>query len=136
MILGIVVNGLIVANPVQEKGGHNKTYIGKIAIVRNNMYILVAPDRIRIMNRTVSWKLSTTIAVNEVTLYIEAKRSVSIEMERGIVFKILRHKVTKNHPDRVDYLGFYVEHGFMFSEYVHGLLGERAEIITYNFTIE
>lgn len=104
--------------------GQYKTYLGQIGIVRNKMKITVSPTRIIVLDKILPWNSATSITVKGVKVTVEPKKSVAIEMERGIVFRILRHKVKANHPTKVDFLGFYIEDGIGLSEYVHGLIGQ------------
>lgn len=132
-ILGVVVNGIVVGKDLDtnittsslHRPAHRRTYFGEIAILYHGGAIRITPQVIKINNMKLRWKTSQFLTVGGAMVTVTAKKNITVRLKNGIVFGVLRHKVHKPHPSKVDYLGFYVEDGSKLSKHTHGLIGER-----------
>ena len=135
---GIVVNGHVVGKESEDKSNsltnpqrqeehpassHMRTYFGEISILYRGGAILVSPSYIRINKKTLKWRTSQYLSTGGATIEVVAKKNVTVSLGEGLTFVVLRHKVHKPHPTKVDFLGFYVEDGSRLSKKTHGLIG-------------
>ncbi|XP_048465956.1 inter-alpha-trypsin inhibitor heavy chain H2 [Rhincodon typus] len=70
-----------------------------------------------------------------VVVSVQKNTNVIITVGEDMVFLILLHRVWKNHPTNVDFLGFYAPPSNNYSTSVHGLIGQfihEPEVNVYN----
>ena len=128
---GIVVNGYVVGKKPEE-GKHMRTYFGKISImtIDREVSVTVMPSKIKVNDKALTWRNSTTYTVSGVSVNVAARKNVTVSFFNDVTFVVARHKVRKHHPVKVDYLGFYISNGNGLSKKVHGLIGEDALILS------
>ncbi len=118
------MNGLVVGKtPKSSVHQKMRTYFGEIHILATTANISVASNWITINDKHFRWKTFRRVSIDGATVEISSKRNVTIQVGEGLVFTVLRHKVKKPHPTKVDFLGFYVKDGTALSTQTHGLIG-------------
>ena len=123
------MNGLIVGKQKSNSAKQERTYFGRIAVILPHVTVIITPNKIMVNKTVHRWRLNTKITSGGATVDIHRKRSVTVSLGRGIAFTVVRHKVGKNHPFKVDFLGFYVENGSGLSKEAHGLIGKLFNMV-------
>lgn len=59
---------------------------------------------------------------------MKKEKSVTLTVNKELVFSVLLHRVWKKHPVNVDFLGIYAPPTDKFSPSVHGLLGKVFQL--------
>lgn len=136
-----VVNALIVAKevrdpvqPIASPADHKQpTYLGQISVMHGPCSVIISPRAIQVENviyrwpphnNTMSMRCGQWMAIDA-----DGRRHVTVTVQSDVVVRILRHAVSESHPFKVDFLGFYVERGTGLSEFTHGLIGRKNNII-------
>ncbi|XP_013407760.1 inter-alpha-trypsin inhibitor heavy chain H3 isoform X2 [Lingula anatina] len=122
----ITVNAKIVARKGSTKTWNKtKTYFGAIGFLHGNTRVKVGPHSIKINDKTYNWRQNTVISTTDgVKVTIHKKRNVTIGVGNGKEFAIVRHRVKRNHPTKVSFVGFYILSGDGLSSRSHGLIGQ------------
>ena len=108
-----------------------RTYFGKIAILSPFLNMTINPNKVKFIGKNgngesvekvVYWN-TTEIITPTYTVNITRNKYLTVSLAQGIVVSVLRHKVRKHHPFKVDYLGLYVTDGTGLSHKTAGLIG-------------
>ena len=75
------------------------------------------------VEKVVFWNI-TEIITPTYTVNITRNNYLTVSLAQGVVVSVLRHKVRKHHPFKVDYLGLYVTDGTGLSLKTTGLIGK------------
>ncbi|CAH2275549.1 inter-alpha-trypsin inhibitor heavy chain H2 [Pelobates cultripes] len=127
--LGIGVNGRIVSAK-KEKNSKLNTYFGTIGMYfkQHNMKIEISTEKITVKDEsythTMPWSESCSMMINSLTLTVKRNSNFTITVNENLSFLIILHRVWKNHPINVDFLGLYAPFENKFSSSVHGLIGQ------------
>ena len=152
--LGTVVNAEITASRElalhradftgEAQQPRTKTYLGKISVLHDATHVVVEPSTVSVNNVSYSWSRNSTVAlpggrsgdrsavsadapVGSDVVDVLARRHVTVTLNSGAVLRILRHVASSSlHPEKVDFLGFYIEDETGLSEYTHGLIGKLS----------
>ncbi|XP_059510448.1 inter-alpha-trypsin inhibitor heavy chain H2 isoform X2 [Stegostoma tigrinum] len=139
-IKGIVINGKIIGGK-EAKNGKLNTYFGIIGLhfTKLNLSFEINTEKIRLkdgQHKTLLWwSESSTLTHAGVVVSVQKNTNVTITVGEDMAFLILLHRVWKNHPTNVDFLGFYAPPSNNFSTSVHGLIGQfihEPEVNVYN----
>ncbi|XP_032896044.1 inter-alpha-trypsin inhibitor heavy chain H2 [Amblyraja radiata] len=139
-IKGIVVNGQIISGK-KAKNTKLNTYFGTIGIRFTNLSLSfdISTEKIRLKDGNhktlLQWSENAVLTHSSYVVSVRKNSNVTITVGEDVVFLILLHRVWKNHPTNVDFLGFYTPPTNMFSTSVHGLIGQFArepEVHVYN----
>ncbi|GCC35021.1 hypothetical protein chiPu_0013500 [Chiloscyllium punctatum] len=128
-IRGIAINGKIIGGK-QTKNGKLNTYFGTIGLHFTNLNLSfeINTEKIRLkdgQHKTLLWWSESSILTHAgVVVSVQRNNNVTITVGEDMVFLILLHRVWKNHPTNVDFLGFYAPPTNNFSTSVHGLIGQ------------
>ncbi|XP_043569160.1 inter-alpha-trypsin inhibitor heavy chain H2 [Chiloscyllium plagiosum] len=128
-IKGIAINGKIIGGK-QTKNGKLNTYFGTIGLHFTNLNLSfeINTEKIRLKDgqrKTLLWWSESSILTHAgVVVSVQRNTNVTITVGEDMVFLILLHRVWKNHPTNVDFLGFYASPKNNFSTSVHGLIGQ------------
>ena len=132
-ITDITVNGLVVGKiPMTDKIQRMRTYFGKLAILSPFLNITVNPNKVKFigkksngntLNKVTYWNKTETITSN-FSVNITGNKYLTVSLAEGITLSVLRHKVRKHHPFKVDYLGLYITDGTGLSLQTKGLIGK------------
>ncbi|XP_034620413.1 inter-alpha-trypsin inhibitor heavy chain H2 [Trachemys scripta elegans] len=137
---GIVVNGQLIG----AKKPENKklsTYFGKIGFYFKNkgLKVEISTEMITLKDGSystaLSWSDTGSIIRKRLLVSVKKDRSVTIAMDTEMSFIVLLHRVWKNHPVNVDFLGIYIPPTNRFSPSAHGLIGQfmsEPEVHIYN----
>lgn len=135
-ISDITVNGQVVGKPpVSSSVPRMRTYFGKIAILSPSINITINPVKIKIQgraaagghpfSRTVHWNSTRLVSGGGAcAVNVTGSRSLVVRWSGDLVLTVIRHRVRRNHPFKVDYLGLYVTEGDGLSSHTTGLIGE------------
>ena len=131
-ITDITVNGLVVGKiPMTDKIKRMRTYFGKIAILSPFLNMTINPNKVKFIGKNgngesveqvVFWN-KTEIITPTYTVNITRNKYLTVSLARSVIVSVLRHKVRKHHPFKVDYLGLYVTDGTGLSHKTMGLIG-------------
>ncbi|XP_042655539.1 inter-alpha-trypsin inhibitor heavy chain H3 isoform X1 [Tyto alba] len=139
-VTGITVNGQLIGDKRANSDAKiQNTYFGKLGIANKHLdlKLTVTPEKITIQNgnekTSFTWLDSVTLQQEGLTLIINSKKSLVLQMGSGASFVIVLHQVWKKHPLHQDFLGLYVLESDKLSEQTHGLLGQFFHPI--DFTI-
>ncbi|KAG9483685.1 hypothetical protein GDO78_009549 [Eleutherodactylus coqui] len=139
--LGVSVNGELIGK--EETGNNvisNRTYLGRLAIINRDrkIKIEVTTDKIIVLNhenkKTFSWQKTMSLTKEGFNLIINEENNLTLSFGEGATFLIILHKVWKNHPLPMKFLGFYTLDDHTFSKGVHGLLGQFFHGIDYEIS--
>ncbi|XP_068132157.1 inter-alpha-trypsin inhibitor heavy chain H2 isoform X2 [Hyperolius riggenbachi] len=127
--LDMTVNGKIVT---AKKAKDNKlnTYFGTFGMYfkQLDMKVEVSTEKITLKDasysRVMSWSESTTLSYSRLTVAVKKESNVTITIDNNMTFLIVLHRVWKNHPINVDFLGLYFPTASSFSDATHGLIGQ------------
>uniref|UniRef100_A0A8C4UGE6 Inter-alpha-trypsin inhibitor heavy chain 2 n=1 Tax=Falco tinnunculus TaxID=100819 RepID=A0A8C4UGE6_FALTI len=120
---GVVVNGQLIGAKKTENKKLN-TYFGKIGF-----YFKAKGLKVEITTETITLKdgsYSITLTWSDTGLLVSMKKenNVTITVGKEMSFMVLLHRVWKNHPVNVDFLGIYIPPENQFSPAAHGLIGQ------------
>ncbi|XP_078275613.1 inter-alpha-trypsin inhibitor heavy chain H2 [Rhinoraja longicauda] len=130
-IKGIVVNGKIISGK-KTKNNKLNTYFGTIGIQFTNLNLSfdISTEKIRLKDGNhktlLQWSENAVLTHSSFVVSVRRDSNVTITVGEDLVFLIVRHRVWKNHPTNVDFLGFYTPPTNVFSTSVHGLIGQFA----------
>ncbi|KAM4677652.1 inter-alpha-trypsin inhibitor heavy chain H2 [Discoglossus pictus] len=138
--LGISINGQIVTAK-QAKGGKLNTYFGTMGLhfKELNVKIEITTEKITVKDASysnvMSWAESTSMTRDRLDISVMQNGNITITLDGDLTFTVLLHRVWKNHPINVDFLGLYISPTNKFSSSVHGLIGQfmnQPEVNIYN----
>ncbi|XP_068013782.1 inter-alpha-trypsin inhibitor heavy chain H3-like [Melanerpes formicivorus] len=139
-VTGITVNGELIGDKRPNSDAKiQNTYFGKLGIANKHLdlKVTVTPEKITVQNGNektgFSWLDSVTLQQEGLTLTINRKKNVMLQMGSSASFVIVLHQVWKKHPLHQDFLGLYTLEGDKLSTQTHGLLGQFFHPI--DFTI-
>ena len=131
-ITDITVNGLVVGKiPMTDKIKRMRTYFGKLAILSPFLNMTINPNKVKLtakngngesLEKVVFWN-KTEIITPIYMVNITGNNYLTVSLAQGVMVSVLRHKVRKHHPFKVDYLGLYVTDGTGLSLKTTGLIG-------------
>ncbi|XP_041059074.1 inter-alpha-trypsin inhibitor heavy chain H2 [Carcharodon carcharias] len=139
-IKGVTINGKIIGGK-KTKNKKLNTYFGTIGLHFTNLNLSfeVSTENIRLKDgkhKTLLWWSESSILTHaSAVVSVNKNTNVTITVGEDMVFLILLHRVWKNHPTNVDFLGFYAPPTNNFSTNVHGLIGQfthEPEVNVYN----
>ncbi|XP_074831644.1 inter-alpha-trypsin inhibitor heavy chain H2 isoform X2 [Carettochelys insculpta] len=137
---GVLVNGQLIG----AKKPENKklsTYFGKIGFYFKNKGLKVEISTEMIIlkdgsySTALSWSDTGSIIRRRLQVSVKKDSSVTITTDMEMSFLVLLHRVWKNHPVNVDFLGVYIPPTNKFSSSAHGLIGQfmsEPDIQIYN----
>ncbi|CAM5085917.1 unnamed protein product [Eretmochelys imbricata] len=126
---GIVINGQLTGAKKQENKKLS-TYFGKIGFYFKNKGLKVEISTETIIlkdgsySTALSWSDTGSIIRKRLLVSVKKERTVTIAMDTEMSFMVLLHRVWKNHPVNVDFLGIYIPPTNRFSPSAHGLIGQ------------
>uniref|UniRef100_A0A7M4DYA7 Inter-alpha-trypsin inhibitor heavy chain 2 n=1 Tax=Crocodylus porosus TaxID=8502 RepID=A0A7M4DYA7_CROPO len=133
---GVAVNGQLIGAKKQENEKLN-TYFGKIGFYfkSKGLKVEVSTELITLKDGSYSTGLSwadTGSALISLGVYASARLLVSVKKEHNVTitvdeemsFMVVLHRVWKNHPVNVDFLGIYIPPSNLYSSKAHGLIGK------------
>ncbi|XP_067915616.1 inter-alpha-trypsin inhibitor heavy chain H2 isoform X2 [Heterodontus francisci] len=138
-VKGVVINGKIIGG--KKTTNKLNTYFGTIGLHFTNLNLSfeISTEKIRLKDGKhkthLWWSESSILTHASVVVSVEKNCNVTIVVGEDMVFLILLHRVWKNHPTNVDFLGFYAPPTNSFSTNVHGLIGQfihEPEVNIYN----
>ncbi|XP_054023294.1 inter-alpha-trypsin inhibitor heavy chain H3 [Dryobates pubescens] len=139
-VTGITVNGELIGDKRPNSDAKvQTTYFGKLGIANKHLdlKVTVTPEKITVQNGNektgFSWLDSVTLQQEGLTLIINRKKNLMLQMGSSASFVIVLHQVWKKHPLHQDFLGLYTLEGDKLSTQTHGLLGQFFHPI--DFTI-
>ncbi|XP_051890047.1 inter-alpha-trypsin inhibitor heavy chain H2 [Pristis pectinata] len=139
-IQGIAINGKIISGK-KAKNKKLNTYFGTIGLhfTKLNLSFEISTEKIRLKDGNhktfLQWSENAMLTHASFVVRVKKNSNVIITMGEDMVFLILLHRVWKNHPTNVDFLGFYTPPTNKFSASVHGLIGQfthEPEVNVYN----
>ncbi|XP_038667812.1 inter-alpha-trypsin inhibitor heavy chain H2 [Scyliorhinus canicula] len=139
-IKGIVINGNIIGGK-KTKNKKLNTYFGTFGLHFTNLNLSfeISTEKIRLKDgkhKTVLWWSESSHLIHaSAVVSVNKNANVTIAVGEDMIFLILLHRVWKNHPTNVDFLGFYAPPTNNFSTNVHGLIGQfihEPEVNMYN----
>ncbi|XP_065275523.1 inter-alpha-trypsin inhibitor heavy chain H2 [Emys orbicularis] len=137
---GIVVNGQLIGAKKHENKKLS-TYFGKIGFYFKNkgLKVEISTEMITLKDGSystaLSWSDTGSIIRKRLLVSVKKDRSVTIAMDTEMSFMVLLHRVWKNHPVNIDFLGIYIPPTNRFSPSAHGLIGQfmsEPEVHIYN----
>ncbi|XP_075455532.1 inter-alpha-trypsin inhibitor heavy chain H2 [Ascaphus truei] len=138
--LDVVINGQIVAAK-QSKDDKINTFFGTFGMYfkKQNLKIEISTEKITLKDgsysRIMSWAESSSLTRDSLAVSVKKNSNVTITVNEDLTFLIVLHRVWKNHPVNVDFLGIYIPPTNKFSPTVHGLIGQfmnEPEVSVYN----
>ncbi|XP_060766188.1 inter-alpha-trypsin inhibitor heavy chain H3a [Neoarius graeffei] len=136
-VTGIVVNGQTIGDKKINPEKTINTYFGRFGIIHGKFGIrlVVTTQDILVFEEDKQakffWSENTSIKGPNMDLQVAKDRSLTVTFRNSMKFVIILHKVWKKHPYHQDYLGFYTLDSHLFSQRVHGLLGQFFHGITF-----
>ncbi|XP_043944294.1 inter-alpha-trypsin inhibitor heavy chain H2 isoform X2 [Protopterus annectens] len=138
--IGIAINGKIIGakKPVSSK---LQTYFGTFGFyfLEKDLQIEINTERIITKDgknhAVMYWSETGSMIQKGVTISVQKNTKVKIALNEDMYFVIYLHRVWKQHPVNVDFLGIYAPTTNKFSSTVHGLIGQffnEPEINVYN----
>uniref|UniRef100_A0A8C0EMD2 Inter-alpha-trypsin inhibitor heavy chain 2 n=1 Tax=Bubo bubo TaxID=30461 RepID=A0A8C0EMD2_BUBBB len=122
---GVVVNGQLVGAKKTENKKLN-TYFGKIGFYFKNKGLKVEITTGTITLKDGSYGITLTWSDTGLLISVKKESNVTITVGEEMSFMVLLHRVWKNHPVNVDFLGIYIPPENQFSPEAHGLIGQFA----------
>uniref|UniRef100_A0A8C4K268 Inter-alpha-trypsin inhibitor heavy chain 2 n=1 Tax=Dromaius novaehollandiae TaxID=8790 RepID=A0A8C4K268_DRONO len=126
---GIVVNGqLIGAKKTENK--KLSTYFGKIGFYFKNkgLKVEISTKTVTLKDGsysiTLTWSDTGHIIRKQLLISVKKESNVTITVGEKMSFMVLLHRVWKNHPVNVDFLGIYIPPENQLSPAAHGLIGQ------------
>ncbi|XP_075713583.1 inter-alpha-trypsin inhibitor heavy chain H2 isoform X2 [Rhinoderma darwinii] len=138
--LGITVNGKIVTAK-QAKDGKLNTYFGIFGMYFQQLGIKIeiSTEKITLKDasytRVMKWSESSALTYNRLAVSVKKESNITITVDNNLSFLIILHRVWKNHPINVDFLGLYFLSSDTFSDKAHGLIGQffkEPEVSVYD----
>ncbi|KAG8576886.1 hypothetical protein GDO81_010008 [Engystomops pustulosus] len=138
--LGITINGKIVTAK-KAKDGKLSTYFGTFGLYfqQLNIKIEISTEKITLKDashtRFMKWSESSALTYNRLAISLKKESNVTITVDNDLTFLIVLHRVWKNHPINVDFLGLYFPSSDTFSAKAHGLIGQfmkEPEVSVYD----
>ncbi|KAL7837186.1 hypothetical protein SRHO_G00268970 [Serrasalmus rhombeus] len=129
-LTGTVVNGQTIGDKKVDPASKNNTYFGCFGIIHEKFGIrlMVSTQEILVSEHgkqtKLFWSDNTSVKGLNMDLQVTKDRSLTVTLRNSVKFVIMLHKVWKKHPYHQDYLGFYTLDSHLFSQRVHGLLGQ------------
>ncbi|XP_050792791.1 inter-alpha-trypsin inhibitor heavy chain H2 [Gopherus flavomarginatus] len=126
---GIVINGQLTGAKKRENKKLS-TYFGKIGFYFKNkgLKVEISTEMITLKDGSystaLSWSDTGSIIRKRLLVSVKKDRRVTITMDTEMSFVVLLHRVWKNHPVNVDFLGIYIPPTNRFSPSAHGLIGQ------------
>ncbi|CAJ0923313.1 unnamed protein product [Ranitomeya imitator] len=127
--LGITINGKIVTAK-KTKDGKLNTYFGTFGLYfqQLNTKIEVSTEKITVKDpshtREMKWSESSTLTYNRLVVSMKKESNITVTVDNDLSFLIVLHRVWKDHPVNVDFLGLYFPSSDTFSDTAHGLIGQ------------
>ncbi|XP_063782888.1 inter-alpha-trypsin inhibitor heavy chain H2 [Pseudophryne corroboree] len=137
---GIVINGKIVTAK-KAKDGKLSSYFGTFGMYFKylDIKIEISTEKITLKDasysRVMSWSESSTLTYKRLAVSVKKESNISITVDNDMTFLIILHRVWKNHPVNVDFLGLYFPSNAIFSGATHGLIGQfmkEPEVSVYD----
>uniref|UniRef100_A0A8C3TE72 Inter-alpha-trypsin inhibitor heavy chain 2 n=1 Tax=Chelydra serpentina TaxID=8475 RepID=A0A8C3TE72_CHESE len=137
---GVVINGQLIGAKKRENKKLS-TYFGKIGFYFKNkgLKVEISTETITLKDGSystaLSWSDTGSIIRKRLLVSVKKDSSVTIAMDTEMSFMVLLHRVWKNHPVNVDFLGIYIPPTNQFSPSAHGLIGQfmsEPEVYIYN----
>uniref|UniRef100_A0A8C4K4G0 Inter-alpha-trypsin inhibitor heavy chain 2 n=1 Tax=Dromaius novaehollandiae TaxID=8790 RepID=A0A8C4K4G0_DRONO len=126
---GVVVNGqLIGAKKTENK--KLSTYFGKIGFYFKNkgLKVEISTKTVTLKDGsysiTLTWSDTGHIIRKQLLISVKKESNVTITVGEKMSFMVLLHRVWKNHPVNVDFLGIYIPPENQLSPAAHGLIGQ------------
>ncbi|XP_036415926.1 inter-alpha-trypsin inhibitor heavy chain H3-like isoform X2 [Colossoma macropomum] len=129
-LTGTVVNGQTIGDKKVNPASKENTYFGRFGIIHEKFGIrlMVSTQEIFVSEHgkqaKLFWSDNTSVKGLNMDLQVTKDRSLTVTLKNSVKFVIILHKVWKKHPYHQDYLGFYTLDSHLFSQRVHGLLGQ------------
>ncbi|XP_051007350.1 inter-alpha-trypsin inhibitor heavy chain H2 [Acomys russatus] len=126
---GILVNGQLIGAKKAENGKLS-TYFGKLGFYfqKEDMKIEVSTESITLSygssTSQLSWSDTAHLGKERMLISVKKEKSVTLTLDKELLFSVLLHRVWKKHPVNVDFLGIYAPPTHKFSPSAHGLLGQ------------
>ncbi|KAG9489884.1 hypothetical protein GDO78_005679 [Eleutherodactylus coqui] len=127
--LGITINGKIVTAK-KAKDGKLNTYFGTFGLYFQQLAIKIeiSTEKITLKDssytRVMKWSESSSLTYNGLAVSVKKESNITITLDNNLSFLIILHRVWKNHPINVDFLGLYFPSSDTFSDTTHGLIGQ------------
>ncbi|OXB64338.1 hypothetical protein ASZ78_004971 [Callipepla squamata] len=137
---GVVVNGQLIGAKKEENKKLN-TYFGKFGFYFKNKGLKVEIDTETITLKdgpygiTLTWSDTGHIIRKQLLISVKKESNVTIRVGEEMSFMVLLHRVWKNHPVNVDFLGIYIPPENQFSPEARGLIGQftsEPEVYIHN----
>ncbi|XP_069834864.1 inter-alpha-trypsin inhibitor heavy chain H2 [Dendropsophus ebraccatus] len=137
---GITINGKIVTAK-KAKDGKLNTYFGTFGLYFQQLAIKleISTEKITLKDssytRVLKWSESSALTYNRLAVSVKKESNVTITLDNNLSFLIVLHRVWKNHPVNVDFLGLYFPSSDTFSGKTHGLIGQfmkEPEVSVYD----
>uniref|UniRef100_A0A493TAV8 Inter-alpha-trypsin inhibitor heavy chain 2 n=1 Tax=Anas platyrhynchos platyrhynchos TaxID=8840 RepID=A0A493TAV8_ANAPP len=128
---GVVVNGQLIGAKKAENKKLN-TYFGKIGFYFKTKGLKVEINTETITLKDGSYSIALTwsdtghIIRKQLLISVKKESNVTITVGEEMSFMVLLHRVWKNHPVNVDFLGIYIPPENQLSPEAHGLIGQFA----------
>ncbi|NXT29333.1 ITIH2 inhibitor, partial [Syrrhaptes paradoxus] len=128
---GVAVNGQLVGAKKMENKKLN-TYFGKIGFYfkKKGLKVEITTETITLKDGsygiTLTWSDTGHIIRKQLLISVKKENNVTITVGEEMSFMVLLHRVWKNHPVNVDFLGIYIPPENQFSPAAHGLIGQFA----------
>uniref|UniRef100_A0A8C4UHE1 Inter-alpha-trypsin inhibitor heavy chain 2 n=1 Tax=Falco tinnunculus TaxID=100819 RepID=A0A8C4UHE1_FALTI len=125
----IVVNGQLIGAKKTENKKLN-TYFGKIGFYfkAKGLKVEITTETITLKDGsysiTLTWSDTGHIIRKQLLVSMKKENNVTITVGKEMSFMVLLHRVWKNHPVNVDFLGIYIPPENQFSPAAHGLIGQ------------
>ncbi|KAI4873910.1 hypothetical protein NFI96_023976, partial [Prochilodus magdalenae] len=129
-LTGTIVNGQTIGDKKLDPANKGSTYFGRFGIIHEKFGIrlMISTQEILVSEHgkqaKLYWSDSSSIKGLNMDLLVTKDRSLTVTLKNSVKFVIILHKVWKRHPYHQDYLGFYTLDSHLFSQKVHGLLGQ------------
>lgn len=126
---GILVNGQLIGAKKAENGKLS-TYFGKFGFYfqKEDMKIEITTETITLHHGSstscLSWADTAHLGNQRLLISMKKEKSVTLSLDKEVFISVLLHRVWKNHPVNVDFLGIYIPPTNKFSPRAHGLLGQ------------
>ncbi|XP_060713848.1 inter-alpha-trypsin inhibitor heavy chain H3-like [Tachysurus vachellii] len=136
-LMGIIVNGQTIGDKKIDPDNMMNTYFGSFGIVhaKFGIRLVVTTQDILVSEKgkqaKLFWSDNTSIKGSNMDLHVAKDHSLTVTLRKSVKFVIVLHKVWKKHPYHQDFLGFYTLDSHLFSQGVHGLLGQFFHGITF-----
>ncbi|XP_019399285.1 PREDICTED: inter-alpha-trypsin inhibitor heavy chain H2 [Crocodylus porosus] len=137
---GVAVNGQLIGAKKQENEKLN-TYFGKIGFYfkSKGLKVEVSTELITLKDGSystgLSWADTGSIIRKRLLVSVKKEHNVTITVDEEMSFMVVLHRVWKNHPVNVDFLGIYIPPSNLYSSKAHGLIGQfmpEPEVSIFN----